>query len=141
MLLDTRLLCVCMTLAGWIDTAGPGRCTNTGHSDGVAVSATMHDKFQQLPINSGWCLSSVHRQSGGYCRYATETGTHSVNCAFLDQLLTCPLCMSKSLTCHGAEVVSLGPVQQTTEILQLHSIDQVFDVLVAQVQHIFGCRR
>ena len=31
---------------------------------------------------SGWCLSSVHRQSGGYCRYATETGTHSVTLCF-----------------------------------------------------------
>ena len=34
--------------------------------------------------------------------------------------------------CHGAEAVSLGSVQQTTEIPQLQYIDQVFDVLVAQ---------
>ena len=33
-------------------------------------------------------------------------------------------------------VVSHGPVQQTTEILQLQSIDKVFDVPVVQVQQI-----
>ena len=38
------------------------------------VSVIMPDKFPQSPINSGWCLSSAHRQSGGYCRYAAETG-------------------------------------------------------------------
>ena len=42
----------------------------------------------------------------------------------------------RRLPCHGAEDVSLGPVQQTIEILQLQSIDQVFDVLVVQFQQI-----
>ena len=47
-----------------------------GIGDGVDVSVNTHDKFQQsLPIYSGWCLSSVHRQIRGHCRYATETGT------------------------------------------------------------------
>ena len=44
----------------------------------------MHDKFQQSSPDSGWCLSSVHRQSGGYCRYATETGARSVKLCILD---------------------------------------------------------
>ena len=62
----------------------------------VVVSVNIRDKFQQLPINGGWCLSSVHRQSGGYCQYATETGTHSAELT-LDWLLTYPsLCMSRS---------------------------------------------
>ena len=42
--------------------------------------------------------------------------------------------------CHGAEAASLAPVQQTTEIPWLQSIDQVFDVPVAQVQQFLGCR-
>ena len=61
-------------ITGWRDTASPGRYINTGTGD---VFATMHDNFQQFPINSGWCLSSVHRQSGGYYRYATRS--HSCN--------------------------------------------------------------
>ena len=42
----------------------------------------------------------------------------------------------RRLPCHGAEDVSLGLVQQTTEISQLQSIDQVFNVLVVQFQQI-----
>ena len=67
-------LCVCATLGGETPPAHGGKqILGTGD-----VSATMHDKFQQFSPNSGWSLSSVHRQSGGYCRRATETGTHSV---------------------------------------------------------------
>ena len=60
--------------------------------------------------------SSVHRQSGGNCRYAAETG--------------------RRFPCHGPVADSLGLVLQTTEIHQLQYIDGVFDVLVAQVQQI-----
>ena len=71
---------------GWPLPMGPRLAISHGGRRGSSapgdVSATMHDKFQQLPINSGWCLSSVHRPSGGYCRYATETGTHSVTLCF-----------------------------------------------------------
>ena len=74
----------------------------------------MPDKFPQSPINSGWSLSSVHRRSGGYCRYAAETGRRH--------------------PCHGAVAGSLGPL--AIEITQLQYIDQVFDVLVAQVWQI-----
>ena len=38
------------------------------------------------------------------------------------------------LPCHGAEDVSLGPVQQTTEISQLQSIDTVVVVVVQVLQ-------
>ena len=54
------------------------------------------------------------------------------NCAFLDWLLTCPLLCNARCTvhsrhgrrhpCRGAEDVSFGPVQQTTEISQLQSL-------------------
>ena len=37
---------------------------------------------------------------------------------------------------HGAEDDSLGPVQQTTEIPQLQSINTMFDVLVVHFQQI-----
>ena len=60
--------------------------------------------------------SSVHRQSGGYCCYAAETG--------------------RRFPCHGAVADSRGLVLQTTEIPQLQCIDGVFDVLVAPVQQI-----
>ena len=64
---------------GWRDKA-QGGFQILGKGDDVDVSVTMHDKFQQsLPIYSEKCLSSVHRQSGGHCRYATETGTHSMS--------------------------------------------------------------
>ena len=56
---------------------------------------------------------SVHRP---------ETGTHSVKlCKVVDNTVM-------------AEDVFVGPVQQTTEISQLQSIDEVFDVLLVQVQ-------
>ena len=58
--------------------------------------------------------SSIHRQSGGSCRYSTETGRRH--------------------PCHGAVADSFGPI--AIEIPQLQYIDQVFDVLVAQVQQI-----
>ena len=63
---------------------------------------------------TGWCLSSVHRQSGGYCRYVAETG--------------------RPHPCHGAVADSCGP--PAIVIPQLQYIDQVFDVLVAQFQQI-----
>ena len=37
-----------------------------------------------------WCLSSVHRQSGGYCCYVTETGTHSVKLYFFELVIDMP---------------------------------------------------
>ena len=74
--------------------------------------------FQQSSLDSGWCLFSVHRQSCGYCRYATETGRQP---------------------CHGAEAVSLGLFFRTLRFPSLQSIDQVFDVPVAQVQQILRC--
>ena len=45
-----------------------------------------------------------------------------------------PVVVRRRQPCRGAEAVSLGPVQQTTEIPQLQSIDQVFDVPFAHVQ-------
>ena len=58
---------------------------------GVFVSVNMRDKFQQsLPI-CGWYLSSVIRQSGGQCRCATETGTHSVVLCFLGLVIDMPV--------------------------------------------------
>ena len=71
-----------MTLGGVTPLAQGGKQI-LGTVDGVDVSATMHDKFQQSSLDSGWCLSSVPRQSGGLCRYATETGTHSVKLRIL----------------------------------------------------------
>ena len=47
------------------------------------VSVPMHDRFQQSSLDSGWCLSSVPRQSW-VCRYGTETGTHSVKLCIMD---------------------------------------------------------
>ena len=51
---------------GWSDTAGQGGIQILGTIDGVDVSVTMHDKFPQSPINSGWCFSSVHRRNVGH---------------------------------------------------------------------------
>ena len=54
------------------------------------------------------------------------------NCSLLDWLLTCPFCACPGRQhCRGAEVVSLGPVQQTTEIPQLQYIDKVVVVCCA----------
>ena len=56
----------------------------------------LRDHARQVPAvfcrltDSGWCLSSVPRQSGGNCGYATQTGTHSAKLCTLDWLLTCP---------------------------------------------------
>ena len=73
---------------------------------------------------------------GGYCRYATETGTHRGKLCFFGLVLTCPLlCMSRSLT-----TLTWCRVQQTTEIHQVQTIDKVFDFPLVQVQQILGCR-
>ena len=146
-LLATRVPCVCATLDGGTLLAQGGiQILGTGD-----VSATTHDKFQQPSPDSGWCLSSVHRQSGGSCRYATETGTHSVKLCIIGLVIDVPVVVQRQVhssrssgrrhPCRGAEAVSVGPVQQTTEIHQLHSIDQVFDVPVAQVQLFPGAGR
>ena len=68
----------------------------------------------------------------------SETGTHSVTLCFLDWLLTCPLCMSRSSSTLSWR---RGRFPWTTEILQLQSIDQVLDVPVAQVQVFSGAGR
>ena len=67
---------------------------------------------------------SVHRHSGGHCSYLQR------------QVRTVQTVQGRRLPCHDAEDVSLGLVQQTTEIPQLQYIDQVFDVLVVQFQQI-----
>ena len=109
---------------------------------GVVVSVNMRDKFQQsLPI-CGWCLSSVLRQSGGHCRYATETGTHSVELCTNGLVIDMPVVVhvkGRRQHCRGAEAVSLGPAQQTTEIPSLQSIDMVFDVPVCRSSSFLGC--
>ena len=61
--------CACTTLAGETPPA-QGRIQILGTGD---VSATMPDKFQQ---SDGASLQFIDR--AGYCRFATETGTHSV---------------------------------------------------------------
>ena len=65
---------------------------------------------------------SVHRQSGGYCSYLQR------------QVRTVSTVQGRRLPCHGAEDVSLGPVQQTTEISQLQSNDTVVVVVVQVLQ-------
>ena len=96
-LLATRVSCVCATPDEETPLAQGGiQILGTGD-----VSATMHDKFQQPSPDSRWCLSSVHRQSGGSCRYATETGTHSVKLCILDWLLTCPLLCNARCAVHA----------------------------------------
>ena len=59
------------------------------------------------------------------------------NCAFLDWFwhARCCACQGRWQPCHGAEVVSLGPVQQTTEIPQLCSTS-----LLCKSSILFGCR-
>ena len=56
---------------------------------------------------------------------------------YKDRYAQCPTVQGRRLPCHGAEDVSLGPVQQTTEISQLQSIDTVVVVVVQVLQ--FGC--
>ena len=93
----------------------------------VVVSVNMRDKFQQsLPI-CGWCLFSVLRQSGGYCRNATGTGTHIVKLCILDWLLTCPLlCLIWCSTsrCAGPAVSSGAVCEKTVEIPQLQHVEK-----------------
>ena len=74
---------------------------------------------------------------------AAETGSHSVKLCIIGLVIDMPVVVhvpGRRQHCRGAEAVSLGPVQQTTEIPQLQSIDEVFAVLPVQVQQILGCR-
>ena len=73
-------------------TASPGRYTNTGQVLHAQVPAVHADRYRSAS-------DSVRRQSVGHPCYATETGTHSANCAedadstaqFLGRQLTRPL--------------------------------------------------
>ena len=96
----------------------------------------MHDKFWQSLLDSGWCLSSVPRQSCGYFRYAQRHVRTVFNCAILD--------IDMPVVVH-VKVVDYPVMAQMTfslvsssdlEISQFQFIDQVFDVLVAQVRQI-----
>ena len=69
-------------------------------------SGYMFQRTVEVPL-------SVHRQSGGHCSYLQR------------QIRTVHFVQGRRLQCHGAEDVSLGLVQQTTEIPQLQFIDQV----------------
>ena len=70
---------------------------------------------------------SVLRQSGGYCRNATGTGTHIVKLCILDWLLTCPLlCLIWCSTsrCAGPAVSSGAVCEKTVEIPQLQHVEK-----------------
>ena len=79
-----------------------------GGSGGYRLCDPSATSSSSLRRTCGWCLSSILRQSGGSCRYSTETGRRH--------------------PCHGAVADSLGPI--AIEIPQLQFIDHV---LVAQV--------
>ena len=82
---------VCATSSGAHRIGSPPAQGSTQILGTGDVSATMPDKLQQSSPNSGWCLSSVHRQSCGYCRYATETGTHSVKLCIFGLVIDMPV--------------------------------------------------
>ena len=110
---------------GWPLPMGPRLAVPKGGRRGSSaagdVSATMHDKFQQLPINSGWCLSSVHRLSGGYCRYATETGTHSVTLCFSGLVIDMPVVVHVKVVDYPVMAQLLFPLVQYSRPLRFTS--------------------
>ena len=110
---------------GWPLPMGPRLAIPYGGRRGSSaagdVSATMHDKFQQLPINSGWCLSSVHRQSGGYCRYATERGTHSVTLCFFGLVIDMPVVVHVKVVDYPVMAQLLFPLVQCSRPLRFPS--------------------
>ena len=61
-----------------------GEKTYTGSVDGVDVSATMHDKFQQSSLHTGWCGASLQFLDRVVdIAVCSETGTHSVKLCIL----------------------------------------------------------
>ena len=88
----------------------------------------------------GWCLVRqwMHVPASSYCGGASFSSSSKWWTLLFseDRYAQCQTVQGRRLPCHGAEDVSLGLVQQTTEILQLQYIDQVFDVLVVQFQQI-----
>ena len=121
---------------GWPLPMGPRLAILSGGLHGSSAAGQGDDATMVL---LGWCLFdsgymfqrrrtvevplSVHRQSGGYCSYLQRQVRTVSNCA-------------RSTTLSWREDVSLGSVQQTTEMSQLQSIDEVFDVLLVQVQQV-----
>ena len=104
---------------GWRDTANWAQVTS------LRPCPTRSSSLRRTV--DGASLQFIDR--AGYCRYATETCTHSVKLCFFG----CCACQGRSRHCRVAEAVSLRPVQQTTEIHQLQST-------LVQVQQILGCR-
>ena len=110
-LVDTRGLCVCVTLGG------SHRQPRAVHQYWAQVTSlrACSDIFQQSSPNSGWCLLTVLRQGGGYRRYVTETGTHSV----------------KLYVVVDTPVMAQMRIPMVLEILQLQYIDKMVDVCCA----------
>ena len=109
--MGTRGLCVCVTLVG------SHRQPRAIYKSWAQVTSLRpcSDIFQQSSPNSGWCLLTVLRQSGGYRRYVTETGTQSV----------------KLYVVVDTPVMAQMRIPMVLEILQLQYIDKMVDVCCA----------
>ena len=67
-----------------------------------------HDKYRQSLLDSGCCLSSVPRQSGGSFRSAQRHVRTVFNCAYW--ILTCPVVVH-------VKVVDISGVAQVCEVV------------------------
>ena len=110
---------------GWPMPMGPSLAIL---SDGLHGSSAVDKGDDATMVLLGWCLVRQWIQ--------VPASTCCGGASFSSSSKWWTLLLFTETGAHGAEDVSLGLVQQTTEIPQLQYIDQVFDVLVVQFQQI-----
>ena len=111
----------------------------------LAVCSLLYRQAQMLGILAGMFQKNTYAVGWFYwlrcssrcflrCRQAQDARHHGRYEA-QDYCVVC-IWQGRRHHCRGAEAVSFGPVQQTTEIHQLQSIDKVFYVPVVHVQQV-----
>ena len=120
---------------GWPLPMGPRLAILSGGLHGLSAAAQGDDAMEEL---LSWCLVRQWIQVPAVaelwrCLFQFIVRVVDTAVMLQRQVRTVSNCARSSTTLsHGSEAVSLGPVQQTTEIPQLHSIDKVFDVPLVQ---------
>ena len=94
----------------------------------------------ELVLGSTVDTSSSSRRTVDGASFSSSTEWWILPLCYRDRYAQCQTVQGRRQPCHGAEDVSVGPVQQTIVIPQLQSIDTVFDVPLVQVQQILVCR-
>ena len=107
------------------------------------LAASMAHRQRARVTMPRWCFSAGSWFDSGYlfqldflwrCLFQFIVKVVDTALIYKDRYTQCQTVQGRRLPCHGAEDVSLGLMQQTTEISQLQSIDTLVVVVVQVLQ-------